>query len=249
MIEDEKIRNEKQETRTAAENKNAELLSGMIILLVYKICYAVKPGINIMVIKAQYYESVFFVMGFTFWVIFFPSIALSLVITILLIIGLKNISKKNNNQKINAAIFIAIILMINPIFLDILIEISVTPMFYYQTLEFCFKDCIYIINGINFVTLMVLLGLIQKEGREKRRIKIKEIILPTIAVGLLVVWLIMAIYKQVKLYPVPEYLGIYDYYFDKIRISTNVIHILFAFIGFIMILEYVIKDLIQRKTG
>jgi hypothetical protein len=218
----------------------------MILLILYQICYAAWAGIRIIVIKAQYTEELFFVSFINAFFVSFPAIAFNIISVILISIGLKKVSDEKN-PKIVAAKILAITLVINPILIDSIIEYLVTEEFYFLAKGIFLRDFSCIVNGVNLIAFMVLLLLIQRERKEKKRLKIKKIILPTIAVGLLMVWYIIAIYKQVKMNPVPEGLGIYDYYFDKIRISTNVIHILFAIIGFFMMLEFVIKDLTKRR--
>lgn len=228
------------------EKNNKTLVSGMIILLVYQIFYAVLPGLYISIIKAQYEENLFVTYFFKDFFASFTAIAIGIIGVIIISIGLKEISNEKN-QKIKVARILSIALIINPFIIDLILEQTVAPEYYNLTIGIFLRDLTCILNGVIFITLMVLLRLIQKEFLKKRSIKIREMILPTISIGLLVVWYIITIYKQVKMNPVPEGLGFYDYYFDKIRISSNVIHILFAIIGFIMILEFVIKDLIERS--
>jgi hypothetical protein len=233
------------EVRSILKKTTPSFSVGLIFLVLYQIGLTAFPGIKIWYLR-DWSESRFWYSMLVKSFLIFPISIITMVSMILVVIGLRKLTEYKKSKIVIIKI-LAATLIFNPILIDSLIEMFLTPRNYYHTAVF-FLDYIYIVNGIIFLAFVIMLKLIQEEGTKRKKVTIKELVLPVILAGLLIVWTIIAIYKQIKLYPVPEDLGFYDYYYHKIRITSHVVHILYGITGFAMILELLIKSLIDNEN-
>lgn len=240
-----------QELRVTQQKKNISLIIASILLLIYQLGYTVTLGSNISYLQdSQSDWGFYFTMLFKIYIVVIPASVLLIASMIQLWLGLRKIANKNkNNPKVTAAKILAILLILNPILLDIIFMASImsTPYMRSYILTGVYSDIIFIVNGLIFIALIILLVIIQRESSIGVKAKIKDFIGSILLIGSFIAWIIVVIYKLLKLYPIPGAVFRYDYYFNELRIVSNWMHIVFGICGFISILELLIKSIINRK--
>jgi MFS family permease len=240
-----------QELRVIQQKANTTLIIASILLLIYQIGYTMTPGFNISYLQDGQSEwDIFFIMSFKIYSVVIPASVLIIASMIQLWLGLRKITNKNKkNPKITTAKILAILLMLNPILLDTILMASImdTPYMRSYLLTGVYSDIIFIVNGLIFIALIILLVIIQRESSIGVKVKIKDLIGSILLIGSFIAWIIVVIYKLLKLYPIPGTVFRYDYYFNELRIVSNWMHIVFGICGFISILELLIKSIINRK--
>ncbi|NHJ49714.1 MAG: hypothetical protein FK733_18125 [Asgard group archaeon] len=248
-MKSDEVKQSEQESRVIEREANSSFLFAVILLLVYQIGYIFVPGLNIWFLRSLYGETLLVVTIYKGAFIAFPGSLFFICVVILLRRGIKKSNYNRNDSKAKAVKILTLILLINPVLIDTLLLMILEFSRYYRThiITGILSDAIFIVNGFLFIAFMVLVKLIQKEREEKEKTKFSELIVPILLAGVIIIWVIIYIYKQIRLFPLPGSLGIYDYYYNKIRVTSNVIHLLFGIIGLVAVVELLVTIALFNK--